>query len=95
MAELEPELRAALRKAWLGARAEGTGLAGTAFGDATVRAELVYEVVRFFYDEAKFRTPGPAEEREQLARVGDAARRYSDTMFDLTLHHPQSRADGS
>ncbi|GGV54922.1 hypothetical protein [Streptomyces spectabilis] len=53
------------------------------FGDATARAEPVYEVVRFFYDEAKFRTPGPAAEREELAKVGDAARDYADRMFAL------------
>lgn len=92
MADLEPELKTALRKAWLGARAEGTGLADNVFGDATARAELVYEVVRFFYDEAKFRTPGPAEEREHLAKVGDAARGYSDEMFALTRLSPESRA---
>ena len=87
MGELKPELKAALRAAWQGATAEGTGLAGDAFGDATVRAELVYEVVRFFYDEAKFRTPGPCEEQEELAKVGDAARGYADEMYALMRRH--------
>ncbi|MFE3558542.1 hypothetical protein ACFXKW_27330 [Streptomyces sp. NPDC059193] len=89
MGDLEPQLKAALRAAWQETTANGTGLAEDAFGDATARAELVYEVVRFFYDEAKFRTPGPAEEREELAKVGDAARGYADAMFAL-----RSRPDG-
>ncbi|MFF3786359.1 hypothetical protein [Streptomyces sp. NPDC001933] len=87
MGDLEPQLKAELRKAWLGATVEGMGLRDDAFGNATARAELVYEVVRFFYDEAKFRTPGPAEEREQLAKVGDAARGYADAMFAQTRSH--------
>jgi hypothetical protein len=89
MGDLEPQLKAALRTAWQETTAKGTGLAEDTAGDATARAELVYEVVRFFYDEAKFRTPGPAEEREELAKVGDAARGYADAMFAL-----RSRSDG-
>ncbi|MFE2528777.1 hypothetical protein ACFXEL_31660 [Streptomyces sp. NPDC059382] len=83
MGNLEPQLKAALRTAWQETTAKGAGLTEDAFGDAAARAEMVYEVVRFFYDEAKFRTPGPAEEREELAKVGDAARDYADAMFAL------------
>lgn len=78
---LEPQLKAALREAWHGTTAEGTGLAGSAFADATARAELVYDVICLFYDEAKFRTAGPAAEREELAKLGDAARGYADELF--------------
>lgn len=81
---LKPELKEALREAWHGTTAEGTGLPDDAFGDATARAELVYDVIRLFYDEAKFRTAGPSEEREQLAKVGDAARDYADELFSKT-----------
>ncbi|MFF9892976.1 hypothetical protein ACF1G1_26050 [Streptomyces albidoflavus] len=83
MGDLEPQLRAALRTAWQGATAEGTGLPQDAVGDATVRAELVYSVLRFFYDEAKFRTAGLAEEREELANLSSAARGYADRLFSL------------
>ncbi|MFF8464874.1 hypothetical protein ACF071_29525 [Streptomyces albidoflavus] len=83
MGNLEPELRAALRTAWHGATARGTGLPQTAVGDATARAELVYEIICCLYDEAKFRSAGPAEEREELAKVGNAARDYADAMFGL------------
>ncbi|MER7069298.1 MULTISPECIES: hypothetical protein [Streptomyces albidoflavus group] len=83
MSDLNPELRAALRTAWHEATARGTGLPQNAVGDATVRAELVYGIICFLRDEAKFRTAGPAEEREQLAKVGDAARGYADALFAL------------
>ncbi|WP_327359784.1 hypothetical protein [Streptomyces sp. NBC_01304] len=83
-ARLEPELAAALRKAWHGTTADGTGLADRPFGDAIERAELVYDVICLFYDEAKFRTIGPAVERELLAKVGDAARGYADRLFVMS-----------
>ena len=83
MSDLEPQLTAALHTAWQEATAEGTGLPQDTFGDATMRAELVYSVIRFFYDEAKFRTVGPAVEREELAKLSSAARGYADTLFAL------------
>ncbi|MGF3141006.1 hypothetical protein [Streptomyces diastaticus] len=93
MGDLEPRLRAALRTAWQDATAAGTGLPQNAVGDATVRAELVYAVVCFFYDEAKFRSVGPTEEREGLAKVGDAARAYADTLFALRGRPDEPHAD--
>lgn len=85
-AHLEPQLREALREAWQNRTAEGTGLAGDPFGDATARAEFVYEVICCLYDEAKFRTPGPTAETERshLGEVGNAARTYADEMFART-----------
>ncbi|MGX1675261.1 hypothetical protein [Streptomyces sp. NPDC055400] len=76
-------LKAALHKAWYGASTEGTRLQDSIFGTATARATLVYDVVRFFYDEAKFRTPGPFEERDELGTIVSAASGYEDRMHEL------------
>ncbi|MCG5121582.1 hypothetical protein ACRWOO_11420 [Streptomyces sp. NEAU-PBA10] len=92
MGDLEPQLTAALRTAWQEATAEGTGLPQDAFGDATMRAELVYSVIRFFYDEAKFRTVGPGVERDELAKLSSAARGYADTLFALRNSAAEQRA---